>query len=81
LRLPVWIAAPTDGAHVVRHLQFSYGIEPVFVPEISPEWTAFARQWVHAEGLAGSVALLVQGPSRANPHANHRMEILQLHQP
>jgi hypothetical protein len=25
------------------------------------------------------VALLVQGPSPANPHANHRMEILQLH--
>jgi len=77
-RLPVWIAAPTGCANVARHLQFSYGVEPVSMGQLPAEWTAFTREWVHAEALPGLVALLVQGPSPGNPHANHRMEILQL---
>ncbi len=77
-RLPVWIAAPTDGADAVRHLQFTYGIEAVPIPELPAEWTAFARAWVRAEELPGSIALLIQGPSPGSPDANHRMEILRL---
>ena len=77
-RLPVWIAVPTDCANVVRNLQFTYGVEPVLIQPAPPEWAPFARDWVHGEELPGRVALLVQGPSAANPHANHRMEILQL---
>jgi len=77
-RLPVWIAAPTDSVSVVRSLQFSYGIEPVAMPQLPAEWTAFTRQWVRAEELPGRVALLIEGPSPGSPHANHRMEILQL---
>ena len=78
-RLPVWIAAPTDCAKVVRDLQFTYGIEPVPVLQLPAEWTTFTRDWVCAEGLLGRVVLLVQGPSPGNPLANHRMEIQQLH--
>jgi len=78
-RLPVWIAAPTDSDTVVRHLQFTYGIEPVSVSELPAEWTTFTRNWVNAEALPGRVALLVQGPSAGSPYANHRMEIQQLH--
>ena len=78
-RLPVWIAAPTDSLKVLRDLQFTYGIEPVSVSELPGEWTTFTTRWVSAEALSGSVALLVQGPSAASPHANHRMEIQQLH--
>jgi pyruvate kinase len=77
-RLPVWIAAPTDCTNVVRHLQFTYGVEAVPVPQLPAEWTTFTRQWIGAEKLPGRVALLVQGPSPGSPHANHRMEILQL---
>ena len=77
-RLPVWIAAPTGSAKVVRDLQFTYGIEPLCMAELPADWTAFTRDWVHAEELPGRVALLVQGPSPAAPQANHRMEILQL---
>ena len=77
-RLPVWIAAPPGSAKVVRDLQFTYGIEPLSMAELPADWTAFTRDWVHAEELPGPVALLVQGPSPAAPHANHRMEILQL---
>lgn len=77
-RLPVWIAAPTGSANAMRHLQFSYGIEPLLVGQVSADWTAFTRDWVRAEAFSGPLALLVQGPSPENPHANHRMEILQL---
>lgn len=77
-RLPVWIAAPTERESVVRHLQFSYGVEPVPLGELPAEWSGFARDWIHGEQLSGSVALLIQGPSLANPLANHRLEILQL---
>lgn len=77
-RLPVWIAAPTDSESVARHLQFTYGIEPMQLPQLPGEWTAFTRDWVQAARLSGTVVLLVQGPSAVNPHANHSMEILQL---
>lgn len=77
-RLPVWIAAPTDRADVVRHLQFTYGIEAFCVAPLPEDWTALARDWIRTEQLPGRVALLVQGPSVAAPNANHRMEILQL---
>ncbi len=77
-RLPVWIAAPTDSESVVRHLQFTYGVEAVAMSTLPTEWTGFTRDWLAAEGLSRPVALLVQGPSPANPHANHSMEIFQL---
>jgi pyruvate kinase len=77
-RLPVWIAAPTDCMNVVRNLQFTYGVEPLLARKGSSEWAQFARDWVHGEQLPGRVALLVEGPSPANPQAIHRMEILQL---
>ncbi len=78
-RLPVWIAAPTDCADVVRRLQFSYGIEPVPTQPLPADWTEFTREWVRTADLSGPLALIVQGPSPGNTHANHRMEILQLH--
>lgn len=77
-RLPMWIAAPTDRAIVVRQLQFSYGVEPVFLAQLPPEWTVFTRDWVHAAELEGAVALLVQGPAPGHLQANHGMEILPL---
>jgi len=77
-RLPVWIAAPTDGQRVARQLQFSYGVEPVCTAALPADWSAFAQEWVQLEQLAGTVALLVEGPSPAHPQANHRLEILSL---
>jgi pyruvate kinase len=76
--LPAWIIAPTDRESAARHLQFTYGIEPVFIPQPPTDWTTFTRDCVRVEKLPGSVALLIQGPSPDHPHANHRMEILQL---
>jgi len=78
-RLPVWIAAPTNSTKVLRHLQFTYGIEPVSVSDLPGEWTTFTSGWVSAQALPGRVAILVQGPSAGSPHVNHRMELQQLH--
>ncbi|HEY3352175.1 MAG TPA: pyruvate kinase [Polyangia bacterium] len=78
--LPSWIAAPTDQARAVRHLQLTYGVEPVLTPRLPADWTAFTRDWVRAQELPGRVALLVQGPLPGSPHANHRLEILTLAQ-
>jgi pyruvate kinase len=79
-RLPVWLAAPTENAGVVQQLQFTYGVEPLLTGRSVEDWAAFAREWVGAEGLAGALAILVQGPSPINPQANHRMEIVALDQ-
>ena len=77
-RLPVWMVAPTDSLHVVRHMQFSYGIEPVLLDRLPSEWTTFVRGWIHSQGLPGPLALLVEGPSPEKPQANHRLEFLRL---
>jgi pyruvate kinase len=76
--LPVWVAAPTADLSALRRLQFTYGVEPIFMEQLPPEWTAFTRDWIDALRLAGNVALLVEGPSPTHPQGNHLMEILQL---
>jgi pyruvate kinase len=77
-RLPVWITAVSPDARTCQHLQFSYGVCPVHEKEYPEDWNRYARDWVRAQGLPGNVAVLTEGPSRRNPDANHRMEIIDL---
>jgi pyruvate kinase len=77
-RLPVWVAAPSPDLHVCRRLLVSYGVEPLHVADREADWNAFARDWVHREGVTGHLAILVTGPSERNPAANSRMELLEL---
>jgi len=77
-RLPVWIAAPTHSQSVCRGLLFSYGVHPILVEEGDTDWAEFVRIWVRDQGLSGSAALLVRGPSPRNPKANHSLEIVEL---
>jgi pyruvate kinase len=78
LKLPAWIAAVSSREKTCRDLQFSWGIHPVHEPEEREDWDAFAREWVRAHGIAGDFALLIEGPSRAHPEANRRLEIVDL---
>jgi len=39
-RLPVWITAVSSLASTCRNLQFSYGVQPVHVPEHPGDWKA-----------------------------------------
>jgi len=77
-RLPVWIAAPSEDEATRRALLLSYGVHPLAVPDPAPDWSEFARRFARDEGLAGRVALLVVGPSPANPGINHRVELIAL---
>jgi pyruvate kinase len=80
-RLPVWIAAVTPSERVARQLHFSYGVHPVRQPGAVADWTAFTREWVASNGLTGTMAMLLSGPSPDNPRANHVMELVDLGMP
>jgi pyruvate kinase len=77
-KLPVWITAASPEETTCHGLQFSYGVHPVYEPEPSRDWTTFARRWVQSEGLADGLVVLTEGPSRGNPEANYRLEIIDL---
>ncbi len=74
----VWIVAASPSETVRQGLLFSYGVHPVEIPAGPEDWCAFARDWLADHGLPADVAVLVAGPSLANPHANHRIEFLRL---
>lgn len=78
LRPTVWTVAVNPDEAVCQGLVFSYGVHAVQVDHEPDDWTAFARQWLSAHGLAGPVAMLVAGPSPKNPAANHRLEFLRM---
>ena len=77
-RLPVWIAAVSPQEATCQHLQFSYGIYPVHEPDHPDDWNEFARGWLRAHAVEGSLAILTEGPSARRPGANNRMEIIDL---
>jgi pyruvate kinase len=77
-RLPVWVAAPSRDLQVCRRLLLSYGVAPIHLEDRQADWSAFAREWVRKEGVAGQLAILVTGPSALDPGGNPRMELLEL---
>jgi pyruvate kinase len=77
-RLPVWIAAVTPHEATRQHLQFSYGVSPVYEPNPPDDWNAYVREWLHAHEVEGNLAVLTEGPSARRPEANNRMEIIDL---
>jgi pyruvate kinase len=63
---------------VCQGLMFSYGVNPVHL-EYEPEnWSDFARNWLSGYNEPGKIAMLVGGPTRVNPDANHRIEFLRI---
>jgi pyruvate kinase len=77
-RLPVWVASPSPAESTRRQLLFSYGVHPIAVHDEDLDWSTFGRTWIKKEKLTGRVLVIVQGPSRGNPHINHRMELIEL---
>ena len=77
-RLPVWITAVSSSKSTCRGLQFSCGVIPVQVPEHPEDWKGFARSWLKQHAVDGHLVVLTEGPSRRNPDANHRMELMDL---
>ncbi|MBM3881915.1 MAG: pyruvate kinase [Verrucomicrobia bacterium] len=77
-RLPAWIVAVTPNETTCQQLQLSYGVRPVHALEPPEDWSRFGRQWVQEHQLEGDFLVLTEGPSSKNPHANHRVEIIDL---
>ncbi len=75
-RLPVWITAVSPSAATCRQLLFSYGVEAVHAPEHPGNWNPHIRTYLKAAGVPPGMVILTEGPSSANPDANHRMEVL-----
>jgi pyruvate kinase len=71
-----WVAAITLDHGVCQGLAFSYGVFPIEVESEPEDWKAFAADWVTKQGLSGSGAMLVAGPSEHHPHDNHRLEFM-----
>jgi pyruvate kinase len=78
-RLPVWIAAVSSNEATCQQLQFSYGVQPLYLPDEEVEdWNSFARDWLKKHELKGDLVILAAGPSPRHPKANNRMEIIDL---
>jgi pyruvate kinase len=77
-RLPVWIAALSPREETCRRLQFSCGVHPVLEARSPDDWKILVRESLGAVGLKGDLALLTEGPSPANPEANHSLELIEL---
>lgn len=77
-RAPVWILAITSLRSTCQGLQFSYGVLPLFEPELPGDRKAFARQWLQEHRIREEIVLLTEGPSEQHPEGNHRLELIDL---
>ena len=75
---PVWLVAPSTDPAVCQGLAFSYGVHPVDLREEPADWREYAEDWLREHGVAAERLLLVAGPSKRNPDANHRIELMKL---
>jgi pyruvate kinase len=75
---PVWLVAPSTDPTVGQGLAFSYGVHPVDLAEEPADWREFATNWLREHGVAAERVMLVAGPSKRNPDANHRIELIKL---
>jgi pyruvate kinase len=75
---PVWIVAPCPDPGVCQKLAFSYGVQPVDLPEEPDDWRQWIARWLRENEIAAERVMLVAGPSPRNPSANHRIELMRL---
>jgi pyruvate kinase len=77
-RFPAWTVAVSSQEATCQNLQFSSGVCPVHEPEHPERWKDYIGTWVRDQDLAGTIAILTEGPSTKHPEINHRMEIIEL---
>jgi pyruvate kinase len=77
-RLPIWIIAVSSQEATCQQLQFSSGVYPVCEAEHPEKWNTYVSDWLKTHGLEGKLAVVTEGPSRRNPDANNRLEIVDL---
>ena len=78
-RPDIWITAVSSEPTTCQRLLFSYGVAPIYEKDHPQNWNAFTRHLLTDLGIRPSgLAILTEGPSRTNPQANNRMEIIDL---
>jgi pyruvate kinase len=79
LKPPVWLIAPSPDHAVCQELAFSYGAHAVENADEDSDWRDFIQRWLRANHVTSDRVLLIAGPSPRNPRANHRIELIRLH--
>jgi len=74
-KLPIWILGVTHNKNVAQNLEFSYGVYPIYEEELPQDWKSYVKSLI---GSINSFFVLVRGPSKKNPDANHTLEIVRL---
>jgi pyruvate kinase len=77
-RPSVWIIALSSDPATLRGLCFSRGVHPMELDDEREDWNDYARALITSLGFAGKKILLVAGPSKKNPKANQRIEVIEL---
>ena len=77
-RLPVWLTSVSRQKSTCQHLQFSYGVFPVYDPDHPEDWRTYTREWLGSQGIKGNMVIITEGPSSKHPNVNNRMEIIDL---
>jgi pyruvate kinase len=78
LKPPRWLIAPSLDHAVCQGLAFSYGVHPVENANEDSDWRDFIERWLRANHVGAERVLLIAGPSRRHPQANHRIELMRL---
>jgi pyruvate kinase len=73
-----WVIAVASNTSVCQNLLFTYGVQTVQVAQDPEDWRDFATSWLRENGVEAKGAILVSGPSKERPQANHRIEFLKL---
>ena len=80
LKPTVWMIAPSPDHAACQGLAFSYGVYPVENTNEDSNWRAFVERWLRANHVTAARVLLIAGPSRRHPQANHRIELMRLNE-
>ncbi|MBV9672799.1 MAG: pyruvate kinase [Verrucomicrobia bacterium] len=72
----VWVIAASSDPAVLQGLAFSYGVHPMDLQHEPDDWREFTKQLLLKLGLPCNQVLLAAGPSRKNPEANQRLELM-----
>lgn len=77
-RPPVWVIALSSDPATLRGLCFSRGVYPIELDDEREDWNEYAGSLMANLGFGGKKILLVAGPSKKNPNANQRIEVIVL---
>jgi pyruvate kinase len=77
-RLPTWIVALSSNKATCQQLHFSYGVQPLYVPEHDGAWEVYIRTWCKAQGISSGLALMTEGTSATYSGGATHIHILYL---